>query len=142
MERKQYSIGVFASMNKVSTRMLRHYDKIGLLRPASILPNGYRCYSEEQITVISQIKRLRDCDFLLEGVTDEDITDAHIDGIARFLDDNTILTVSRTDFAKLYEIIAELYQTREIVPILVNDLFQYGGMLHCVTQQQPHSLLR
>lgn len=68
MESKQYTIGAFASMNKVSTRMLRHYDKIGLLRPASILPNGYRCYSDAQITTISQIKRLRDCDFLLEEI--------------------------------------------------------------------------
>lgn len=68
MESKQYSIGEFASMNKVSTRMLRHYDKIGLLRPASVLPNGYRCYGDAQIAAISQIKRLRDCDFLLEEI--------------------------------------------------------------------------
>lgn len=68
MNSKQYTIGSFASMNKVSPRMLRHYDKIGLLRPTSILPNGYRCYSEEQIAIISQIKRLRDCNFLLEEI--------------------------------------------------------------------------
>lgn len=68
MESKQYSIGEFASINKVSARMLRHYDKIGLLRPVSVLPNGYRCYSEDQITAISKIKRLRDCDFLLEEI--------------------------------------------------------------------------
>lgn len=35
------------------------------------------------------------------------------------------------------EIIAELYPSRKLIPIVVNDLFQYGGMLHCVTQQQP-----
>lgn len=142
----------------------------------------------------------------LDGVTDEDITDAHIDGMARFLDKNTILTVSENDFSELYEsinmedystmrsakntagktyelvelpltkknakgldykgsylnyyignkvvlvpiyedendntaleIITELYPERKIVPIVVNTLFQYGGMLHCVTQQQPVS---
>lgn len=142
----------------------------------------------------------------LEGVTDEDITDAHIDGMARFIDDQTILTVSESDFAELYEsinmddystmrnaknvngksykilelpltkknakglnykgsylnyyignkvvlvpiyedendaaalkIITELYPERKIVPIVVNNLFQYGGMIHCVTQQQPMS---
>lgn len=68
MDSKQYTIGEFASMNKVSSRMLRHYDKIGLLCPASILPNGYRSYGKEQIEVISQIKRLRDCGFLLEEI--------------------------------------------------------------------------
>lgn len=143
----------------------------------------------------------------LEGVTDEDITDGHIDAMARFLDNDRILTVSENEFAQLYEninmddyrkllnaknangkpyalielpltkeivdgadcygsylnyyignkvvlvpiyedendsialqIIAELYPERKIVPIVVNNLFQYGGMLHCVTQQQPKQL--
>lgn len=140
----------------------------------------------------------------LEGVIDEDITDAHIDGMARFLNSQTILTVSQRDFRKLYEHInmddytklkearnvdgkpynivelpltkkivegadcygsylnyyignkvvlvpiyedendeiaiqniQKLYPNREIVPIVVNNLYQYGGMIHCVTQQQP-----
>lgn len=68
MEKQFYSIGEFASMNQVSTRMLRHYDKIDLLHPAGILPNGYRCYSDEQIESISQIRRLRGCGFLLEEI--------------------------------------------------------------------------
>lgn len=68
MQNKQYTIGEFASMNKVSTRMLRHYDKIGLLPPDCILPNGYRCYHEEQIGRLSQIKHLRDCGFLLDEI--------------------------------------------------------------------------
>lgn len=140
----------------------------------------------------------------LDGVTDEDITDAHIDGIARFIDKNTILTVSKNDFLDLYEsinmedynkildaknveseqykvvtlpmteknvkgldykgsylnyyigngvvlvpvyedendeialtTIRKLYPNRTIIPIVVNSLYQYGGMIHCVTQQQP-----
>lgn len=43
----------------------------------------------------------------LDGVTDEDITDAHIDGFARFYDENTILTVPEADFFNLYEGIKE-----------------------------------
>lgn len=39
----------------------------------------------------------------LNGVVDEDITDAHIDGFARFYDEKTILTVPKKDFAELYE---------------------------------------
>lgn len=140
----------------------------------------------------------------LDGVTDQDITDAHIDGMARFYDDKTLLTVSEEDFFELYEelqdgdyelllhaenakgesykrielpmtaqnakgveykgsylnyyignevvlvpvygdandapaleILSGLYEGRKIVPIDVTALYQYGGMLHCVTQQQP-----
>lgn len=142
----------------------------------------------------------------LEGVTDQDITDAHIDGMARFYDDKTLLTVSEEDFFELYdnikdsdyemlldavnavgepyeliefpmtaqnvrgvlykgsylnyyvgnevvlmpiyndahdetalEMLAKLYKGRKIVPIDVTELYQYGGMLHCVTQQQPEA---
>lgn len=70
MQSKVYLIGEFAALNKISTRMLRHYDKIGLLKPITIEPNGYRYYSEEQIGLISKIKKLRECDFLLEEISD------------------------------------------------------------------------
>ncbi len=33
-------------------------------------------------------------------------------------------------------ILSELYEDRKIIPINVTGLYQYGGMLHCVTQQQ------
>jgi len=33
-----FSIGEFARHGRVSVRMLRHYDAIGLLRPASVVP--------------------------------------------------------------------------------------------------------
>ena len=140
----------------------------------------------------------------LDGVVDEDITDAHIDGFARFYNDKTILTVSNDDFYELYENIKgsdydilknaknakgeqyniveipltknnvsgvdykgsylnfyvandvvllpiynddndrvaiekieKLYPNKKVVSINVVPLFKHGGMIHCVTQQQP-----
>ena len=35
------------------------------------------------------------------------------------------------------DIIAELYPTRKVVGINCMDLALFGGMVHCVTQQQP-----
>jgi len=41
-----FSIGEFARLGSVSVRTLRHYDEIGLLRPATVDPEtGYRGYS-------------------------------------------------------------------------------------------------
>lgn len=34
-------------------------------------------------------------------------------------------------------IIQELYPDRKVVGIDIRNLYQYGGMIHCVTQQQP-----
>lgn len=38
------------------------------------------------------------------------------------------------------EIIQKLYPDRKVVGIDVRELYQYGGMIHCVTQQQPVDL--
>lgn len=35
-------------------------------------------------------------------------------------------------------IIQELYPDRTVIGIDVRELYQYGGMIHCVTQQQPN----
>ena len=44
---------------------------------------------------------------------------------------DNILIISRK------EIIAGLYPTRKVVGINCLNLAMFGGMLHCVTQQQP-----
>jgi hypothetical protein len=45
-----FAIGEFARHGRVSVRMLRHYDAIGLLRPAHVDPaTGYRAYQAAQL---------------------------------------------------------------------------------------------
>jgi DNA-binding transcriptional MerR regulator/effector-binding domain-containing protein len=56
-----YSIGRFASIGRVTVRMLRHWDDIGLLTPAHVDPvTGYRSYAPEQLPDLAEIVRLRD----------------------------------------------------------------------------------
>lgn len=35
------------------------------------------------------------------------------------------------------QILAKIYPNKEIITIDVAKLYKYGGMVHCVTQQQP-----
>ena len=49
-------IGDFSKLARVSIRMLRHYDEIGLLRPAVTDPaTGYRYYHESQLPAACRI---------------------------------------------------------------------------------------
>ena len=48
--------------------MLRHYDKIELLKPSFIEQNGYRYYSDEEIQKISLIKQFRRYGFSLDEI--------------------------------------------------------------------------
>ena len=46
-------IGLFSKLSRVSIRMLRYYDEIGLLHPAYIDPESdYRYYREDQLPQI------------------------------------------------------------------------------------------
>jgi DNA-binding transcriptional MerR regulator len=56
-----YRIGEFAELSGVSAKTLRHYDKLGLLRPAAVDGRTrYRCYAAEQLRALSSILALRD----------------------------------------------------------------------------------
>lgn len=62
-------IGDFSSLSRISIRMLRHYDEIGLLVPKSIDSfSGYRYYGEDQLPVAGQINALKDMGFGLSAI--------------------------------------------------------------------------
>ena len=71
-------IGDFSKLSRVSIRMLRHYDEIGLLRPVRIDPDsGYRYYGEAQLPIAGRITALKDMGFSLGAIGE--ILDCHAD---------------------------------------------------------------
>ena len=64
-------IGDFSKLSRISIRMLRHYDEIGLLEPKSTdCFTSYRYYSEEQLTTASRINALKDMGFSLATISE------------------------------------------------------------------------
>lgn len=51
----EYTIKEFADMANLTTRTLRYYDQIGLLKPQKISDSGYRIYTSEQTDRLQQI---------------------------------------------------------------------------------------
>jgi DNA-binding transcriptional MerR regulator len=82
-----FSIGEFARHGRVSVRMLRHYDAIGLLVPASVDPGtGYRFYRASQLAELNRLLALKDLGFTLEQVRSimaETVTAAELRGMLR-----------------------------------------------------------
>lgn len=63
------SIGRFADATGLTVKALRHYDEIGLLRPARVDPsNGYRYYDAAQIESAVTIRRLRALELPLDEI--------------------------------------------------------------------------
>ncbi|GAA1405971.1 MerR family transcriptional regulator [Kitasatospora putterlickiae] len=81
------NIGDFAKHGRVSVRMLRHYDAIGLLRPARVDPgSGYRCYEAAQLARLNRVIALKELGFTLHQVRtvlDEEVDTAELRGMLR-----------------------------------------------------------
>ena len=95
------SIGEFSRLSRVSPRMLRHYDAIGLLRPEAVGDNGYRYYRQEQLKDLIAIRRWREYGFSLVEI-------------------GTLLRLSETDQAVLL---------RRRCQALREELLAGGGLL-------------
>ena len=66
-----FKIGVFSKLVRVSPRMLRHYEKCGLLTPDKIDKfSSYRFYSMKQIPLLNKITKLRDMGFSISEIAD------------------------------------------------------------------------
>lgn len=56
----QWTIQEVAKLAKTTSRTLRHYDQIGLLKPSAIGENGYRLYNASALIRLQRILTLRD----------------------------------------------------------------------------------
>ncbi|MFE3458000.1 MerR family transcriptional regulator [Nocardiopsis aegyptia] len=61
-------IGDVARLSGVSSRMLRHYDALGLVRPTGRTAGGYRRYSAEDVRRIFHVESLRSLGLSLKQI--------------------------------------------------------------------------
>src|SRR5687768_7383943 len=70
------SIGRFGRLSGLSVGALRHYDELGLLRPAEVDRfTGYRRYRREQLEQATTIARLRDLELPIDEIRELLATD-------------------------------------------------------------------
>ena len=66
-----FKIGDFSRLAQVSVRMLRHYDKLGLLEPSfTDRFTGYRYYTIDQLPRLNRIVALNDLGLTLAQIAD------------------------------------------------------------------------
>lgn len=64
----EYTVQKLGQLAGISTRTLRYYDEIGLLKPARINSSGYRIYGREEVDRLQQILFYRELDVGLEEI--------------------------------------------------------------------------
>lgn len=133
-----FTIGDFARLGRVSVRMLRHYDSIGLLRPASVDPHtGYRFYRADQLRRLNRVIALKELGLTLEqvrAIVDDAVDVAELRGMLR-LRRGQLAEQLAADTARLTAVEARLrliesegrmttqeVVLKEIVPVRVAEL--------------------
>jgi len=104
-------IGDFARHGRVSVRMLRHYDAVGLLRPAQVdRLTGYRSYAAAQLARLNRIVALKELGFTLaqvQEILDEKVGIAELRGMLR-LRQAELQSQVANDTARLAQVRARL----------------------------------
>lgn len=71
-------IGAVAKRAELSIRTIRHYDDLGLVRPSGRSEGGFRLYTDQDVTRLLLIRRMKPLGFTLEEMSDLlAIVDAH-----------------------------------------------------------------
>jgi len=124
-----FAIGEFARHGRVSVRMLRHYDAIGLLEPVCVDPaTGYRYYEARQLSRLNRIVAMKNLGFNLHQVAsilDEQVSTAELRGMLR-LRQAELQEQITTDTARLAQVEARLLaiegEASEPVPVVVKQI--------------------
>ena len=75
----EYTVQKLSRLAGVSTRTLRYYDEIGILKPARINSSGYRIYGQAEVDRLQQILFYRELGVGLESIKDI-VTEPSFDG--------------------------------------------------------------
>ena len=124
-------IGEVARRSGVSARMLRHYDRLGLVRPTGRTGSGYREYSAEDIRRIFHIESLRSL-----GLSLRDIGRALDDpgfAPAELVDD--LIRRTQTRIAAETELLTRLRRIGAAEPAGWEDVLQVVALLQALGSQ-------
>jgi len=66
----EYTVQKLGQMAGISTRTLRYYDEIGILKPARINSSGYRIYGQAEVNRLQQILFYKELGVSLEVIKD------------------------------------------------------------------------
>jgi MerR family copper efflux transcriptional regulator len=64
------NIGKAAQLSGIAAKMIRYYESVGLVQPASRTASGYRDYSDQDIEILRFVQRARSLGFVVKDIGD------------------------------------------------------------------------
>lgn len=121
-----YTIGQLAKLSHVSTRTLRHYDELGLLRPSQRTESGYRLYSDGDATILAEVLLYKELEIPLDTIK---LLVKGADRSSRLLEQRSSLILRKDRISSLVHTIDKMLESeRKGVPMATDELF--NGFQH------------
>lgn len=121
----EYTVQKLAKMVGISTRTLRYYDEIEILKPARINSSGYRIYGEKEIDRLQQILFYRELGVSLESIKDI-VTASSFNGVKALAEHREKLLEKRKQLDKLIENVDKTIASTE-GRIIMSDKEKFHG---------------
>lgn len=104
-----FKIGVLAKMTGVSTRSIRHYEKMGLITSPDSTDSNYRLFSEVELKRLKQIRLLRELNFSLDEIQEIFTLNENVE----------IASIFEKRLAKMEQEVAEITKKRDLLDAVV-----------------------
>ncbi len=108
----EYTVQKLGQMAGISTRTLRYYDEIGILKPARINSNGYRIYGQAEVDRLQQILLYRQMGVNLDVIQDI-LSSKTFDELAALKDHLVKLLAQRQQIDMLINNVEKTIESRE-----------------------------
>lgn len=114
------TIKQLADISGVTTRTLRHYDDIGLLKPAKLSEAGYRLYSDKEVDQLQQILFFRELEFPLQVIL-ELLKEQEFDELKLFENHRNLLLKKQTRLAEILETLEKTIEAKRGGSTMTNE---------------------
>ena len=126
-------IGEVAQQSGISARMLRHYDRIGLVRPSGRTAGGYRDYSDDDLRRLFHVEGLRSLGLGLQEIAE--VLDGDRFSPASLVEE--LIAATREGLEREQELLRRLSWVRASEPRAWSDVLRTIGMLRGLDSGDP-----
>lgn len=131
-------IGELAERCGISARMLRHYDRLGLVSPSERTPGGYREYSAEDVNRLFAVEGLRSLGLSLSEVA-EVLSDLSFNPAAMV---EQLIARTRDRIARDTELLGRLQRVQASDPAAWSEVVRTIGLLRGLSAGDPSARQR
>lgn len=135
------TISQVAKLTGISPRTLQYYDEIGLLKPSSLTPSGYRLYDDEALQNLQQILFFKELGFSLREIG-EIMQKPDFDRISAFKKQKKLLLLKRNRIERLIELLNRLEKGEFCMDFKEFDLSDYINALEDFKTSHTDDIIR